>query len=103
MSLRHEVASQGVRIQAVLPGATATEFWDIAGAPLASFPKEMRERVMSAADLVDAALAGLDQGEFVTIPSLPDPADWHSFEAARQVLLPNLSRAKPAARYNVVC
>ena len=30
-SLQHELADKGVRVQAVLPGATATEFWDIAG------------------------------------------------------------------------
>ena len=33
-SLQHELADKGVRIQAVLPGATATEFWDIAGLPV---------------------------------------------------------------------
>jgi uncharacterized protein len=58
-----------VRVQAVLPGATATEFWDIAGLPVHNLPTEI---VMSAEDTVDAALAGLDQGEIVTIPSLPD-------------------------------
>jgi uncharacterized protein len=31
---------------------------------------------MAAEDTVDAALAGLDQGETVTIPSLPDKAEW---------------------------
>ena len=35
-------------------------------------------------ELVDAALAGLDQGETVTIPSLPDTADWDALEAAAQ-------------------
>ncbi len=30
-SLQHELASKGVRLQAVLPGATATEFWGLAG------------------------------------------------------------------------
>jgi uncharacterized membrane protein YccC len=53
----------------VLPGATATEFWDIAGRPIRDLPPGS---VMSAEVLVDAALAGLDQGEIVTIPSLPD-------------------------------
>jgi short-subunit dehydrogenase len=33
-SLHHELAGKGVRVQAVLPGATATEFWDIAGLPV---------------------------------------------------------------------
>jgi short-subunit dehydrogenase len=30
-SLHHELAAKGVKVQAVLPGATATEFWDAAG------------------------------------------------------------------------
>lgn len=95
-SLRQELAGRGVRVHVVLPGATATDFWETAGTPLAHVPREI---VMSAEDMVDAALAGLDVGEFATIPSLPDAADWDAFEAARQALMPNLSRAEPAARY----
>lgn len=95
-SLQHELGAQGVRVQAVLPGATETEFWDHAGVPVAHLPSEI---VMSADDLVDAALAGLDLGEVVTIPSLPERADWDKFEAARLAMGPNLSRTKPAARY----
>ena len=95
-SLHHELAAKGIRVQAVLPGATATGFWDAAGFPLANVPAAV---LMSAGDMVDAALAGLDQGELVTIPSLPDAADWAAFEAARQALAPNLSRTEPAARY----
>ena len=56
---------------------------------------------MKAEDMVDAALAGLDQGEVFTVPSLPEAADWHAYEAARQKLMPNLSRSAPAARYGV--
>src|SRR5258706_1753712 len=33
-SLHHELADKGVRVQAVLPGATTTGFWDTAGRPL---------------------------------------------------------------------
>jgi short-subunit dehydrogenase len=54
---------------------------------------------MRAEDLVDAALAGFGHGELVTIPSLPEIADWEAYEAARQKLMPNLSRQAPAARY----
>jgi short-subunit dehydrogenase len=97
-SLRHELADKGVRVQVVLPGAIATDFWNIAGTPVEHLPEEW---VMSAEALVDAALAGLDQGEFVTIPALPNAADWEAFEAAREALLPNLSRATPAERYKV--
>lgn len=97
-SLHHELASQGIRVQAVLPGAIATDFWGIAGTPVSALPEQI---LMSAEDLVDAALAGLDQGELVTIPSLPDVADWRALEDARRQLAPNLSRTKPAARYQI--
>jgi short-subunit dehydrogenase len=99
--LRHELGAKGIRVQAVLPGATATEFWDIAGAPIATLPQDLQQRVMRAEDMVDASLAGFDQGEFVTIPALPEAADWNTFETARQALFPNLSHATPAARYGL--
>jgi uncharacterized protein len=95
-SLHHELGAKGVRVQAVLPGATSTEFWDVAGTPVSYLPEGI---VMTSQDMVDAALAGLDQGELVTIPSLPEAADWNAFEAARQALVPNLSHRLPAARY----
>ena len=97
-SLQHELGANGIRIQAVLPGATATEFWDISGYALSNLSPAI---VMSADDMVDAALAGLDQGELVTVPALPDVTDWDRFEAARRTLAPNLSHAAPAARYGV--
>ena len=98
-SLHHELADKGVHVQAVLPGATATDFWNIAGRPIEHLPQSI---VMSAEDMVDAALAGLRQGELVTIPSLPDQADWDAFERARKALGPGLSRTTPAERYGVV-
>jgi uncharacterized protein len=96
ISLQKQFADRSIRVQAVLPGATATDFWDLAGTPLAELPEEI---VMRADDMVDAALAGFDQGELVTIPALADVADWHAYESARQNLLPKLSRRTPAARY----
>ncbi len=97
-SLKHELAEKNIRIQAVLPGATATEFWGIAGTPVEHLPNEI---VMSAEDMVDASLAGLEQGEFATIPSLEDAGLLAAYEQARQALMPNLSRAAPAKRYNI--
>ncbi|GER12353.1 SDR family NAD(P)-dependent oxidoreductase [Variovorax boronicumulans] len=97
-SLQHELKDKGVRVQAVLPGATATEFWGVAGVPMAHLPKEI---VMTAEDMVDAALAGLDQGEQVTIPALPDLAEWDAFDAARRAMSGRLSSTAPAARYGV--
>src|SRR5215469_28072 len=95
-SLRKELAGTGVTVEVVLPGATATDLWKKAGKPVELLPQEI---VMPAEDLVDAALSGLDQGEFVTLPALPDAGQWQTYEAARQPLLPNLSCAKPADRY----
>jgi short-subunit dehydrogenase len=97
-SLNHELAGKGVRVQVVLPGATATDFWGIAGTPVEQLPAEL---VMPAGEMVDAALAGLDQGELVTVPSLPDLADWNAYESARQALFPNLSRSSAAYRYRI--
>jgi short-subunit dehydrogenase len=56
---------------------------------------------MDVDELVDAALAGLDKGELITIPSLLDPAEWDAFQAARLKMAPNLSNAHPAPRYGV--
>ncbi|WP_447749900.1 SDR family NAD(P)-dependent oxidoreductase [Sphingopyxis fribergensis] len=98
-NLRHELAATGVQIQVVLPGATATDFWDIAGTPVEHLPGEI---VMRADDLVDAALAGLAREEFATIPGLHDESRWEVFEAARQAMAGELSTSMPAARYRTL-
>jgi len=96
-ALKNELAGTGVTIQAVLPGATATPFWEKSGRPVEALPAQM---VMTAEDMVDASLAGLDRHELITIPALPDVADWEKYETARKALGPNLSRQFPAARYS---
>lgn len=94
-SLHHELADKGLRIQAVLPGGTATEFWDVAGyADYAKSPAAMPVEAM-----VDAALAGFDLGEVVTIPPLQDGAQWDAYEAQRRAIAANLAHATPAPRY----
>ena len=99
LRLQHELAGKGVRVQVVLPGATRTAIWEKAGTDIAALPPAI---VMNVDDMVDAALAGLDRGETVTIPSLPDMADWEAYEAARQHMGPKLSLNVPAARYGTV-
>ena len=97
-SLQHELADKGIRVQAVLPGATATDMWEIAGLPWQQLPPSI---VMSVEDMVDAALAGLDQGELVTIPSLQNPDEWTRFEAARRGISQQFGNSVPAPRYRI--
>ncbi|MBW0446194.1 SDR family NAD(P)-dependent oxidoreductase [Paraburkholderia phenoliruptrix] len=98
-SLQHELAGKGIRIQAVLPGATATDFWQTGGLPLENLDKSI---VMSAEDMVDAALVGFERGELVTIPSLHDVAKWEAYENARRAMSPLLSTNVPAPRYTTI-
>jgi short-subunit dehydrogenase len=95
-SMQNELAGKGVQVQAVLPGAVGTEAWARGGLPLEHLPKEI---VMPVEEAVDAALAGLDAGELVTIPSLPNVEDWNRYVATRKALQPFLSRAHAAQRY----
>lgn len=96
LSLLKEVGDSGVRVQAVLPGITRTDLWARGGNDLNAIPAHT---VMEVAELVDAALAGYDLGETVTIPSLPDIEDWNRYNAARLLLAPNLSHNVAADRY----
>ena len=96
-SLQHELAESGVRIQAVLPGATATDFWNITG--VGGHENLPQSWVMSTEDMVDASLAGLDAGEKVTIPALQEGRDWDNWEAERRAVSTRLSAAQPAPRY----
>ncbi|MGE8189464.1 SDR family NAD(P)-dependent oxidoreductase [Pseudomonas sp. NPDC086278] len=95
-SLNAELDGTGVKVQAVLPGVTRTEIWERSGIDASQIPEDM---VMDAGEMVDAALSGLDQGELITIPSLPNASEWDDFVKARLVMAPNLSRSKAAARY----
>ncbi len=69
-ALHAQLSPSGVRVQGVLPGITRTAIWE--EERLDAIPAAM---VMDAHEMVDAALAGLDLGETLTIPSLPDTAD----------------------------
>jgi uncharacterized protein len=95
-ALTWELTQNGVTIQTVLPGAIRTEIWERAGKDVNTIPAE---RLMDVDEMVEAALKGLELGERITIPSLPDIQDLADAEAARLKLAPNLSRNHAAARY----
>ncbi|KAF1031163.1 MAG: NADP-dependent 3-hydroxy acid dehydrogenase YdfG [Pseudomonas sp.] len=96
--LQTELAGTGVKVQAVLPSATATEIWDASGIPLSALEQE---KVMTTEHLVDAALAGLDQGESITLPSVADAELWTTYDTARVALFAATQTGKPAPRYGL--
>ncbi|MFL6681653.1 MAG: SDR family NAD(P)-dependent oxidoreductase [Burkholderiaceae bacterium] len=89
-----ELSPKGVHVQAVLPAATRTEIWERAGIDVNSLPE-----VMEVGDLVDAALAGFDRRELVTIPPLQVAGRWDALDSARQGLLSDIRQAQVAERY----
>lgn len=93
-SLQTELGPRGVYVQAVLPAATRTEIWERSGRSIESIAG-----VMDVWELVDAALVGFDRKEAVTIPPLPEIAQWNSFAEARLAMLPNFRQERAAARY----
>jgi len=93
-ALNAELGAKGVYVQAVMPSLTRTEIWERGGMDPDRLPP-----MMTADDLVDAALVGFDRREQVTLPSLTDDAQWEAFEAARKAMGPNFRNAQPAERY----
>jgi short-subunit dehydrogenase len=98
IGLQQELAQTNVRVQLVLPGNAATEIWDVAGIDSDAIDQTT---VMTAEDCVDAALAGLDQGEAVTLPSVEDSTLWAEFDAVRNKILGASHSSQPASRYGI--
>jgi hypothetical protein len=98
--LQDELANTNIKVQVVLPASTDTEIWTegISGIPLSTLSPE---RVMTAENCVDAALAGLDAGELVTWPSVADDGLWQTFDKTRQTLFDATQVGAPAPRYKL--
>jgi len=92
-----ELSSKGIYIQAVLPAGTYTEIWDRAGIDISNASK-----MMEAGELVDAALAGFDRRERVTIPPLHNADRWDVLDASRQGLLSDIRQEEAAERYKTL-
>lgn len=95
-SLQLEHADSPIRVQLVMPGPIRTEFFSSQGLSDSIFPDHI---YLTAEQLVDAALAGLDAGEAVTTPSLLDAAVWDALEAARGAFMAGVSTGAVAERY----
>jgi short-subunit dehydrogenase len=98
LALANDLKDKGVKVQAVLPGFTRTEIFDRVGGSFDNIPAD---RVMEVNDLVDAALAGFDLGELITVPSAEDDNLVKAYQEARFALGGQASRDRPASRYGV--
>ena len=94
--IQQEVKEDGILVQAVLPAGTITDFYESAGMSIDNFDRSV---FMTAEQLVEAALVGLDRGEEVTLPSVHDVALWAEYDAARQKLFGGTQNGSPAERY----
>lgn len=99
LALANDLKDRGVKVQAVLPGFTRTEIFDRVGGSFDNIPQD---RIMDVNDLVDAALAGFDQGELITVPSAEDNNLVEAYQQARFALGGQASRDRPASRYRVL-
>ena len=79
-----------------MPGPIRTEFFSSQGMSDSIFPDTA---YLSAEQLVDAALAGLDANEEISVPAMNDPQIWKSLEAARTAFLSANMSGQVAPRY----
>jgi short-subunit dehydrogenase len=96
--IQQEFAGTNVRVQLVLPGAIATDLWDISGIPLSQLDPAT---VITAENAVDATLAGFDRGESLTFPSLNDLKLFANYDSARASLFAATLTGQPANRYSL--
>jgi uncharacterized protein len=95
-SLQTEYANSAIRIQVVLPGPIHTEFFSSQDMGEDVFPAGS---YLTAEQLVDASLAGLSEGEAVTIPSMGEVETWTTLEAARVAFIEATLSGQVARRY----
>ncbi len=67
-ALHHELKGTGIRVSALCPGPTATEFGEVAEVNSPA----MKYVAGKAADVVRASLKGLDRNQAVVIPGIPN-------------------------------
>ncbi len=94
--LKQQLAETKIRFQYVAPASTESEIWDVMGVPVSSLGEGV---LMNTEACVDAALKGLDDGEFITAPSVHDDTLVRNYEEASLTLLAATQQSQPAPRY----
>jgi len=94
--LKLQLAETNIRLQYVAPAGTVSEIWDVMGVPMSSLGEGA---LMDTEACVDAALKGLDDGEFITAPSVHDETLVHKYVEASETLLAASQQPQPAPRY----
>ena len=92
-ALAAELASSGVRVQALCPGIVATEFHVVQGAP-GPLPG-----AMDPAEVVHASLAALRSGEVVCAPTVEDVEKLRSVTESGRALFAGRPAGSLASRY----
>jgi hypothetical protein len=82
--LKLQLAETKIRLQYVAAGGTVSEIWDVMGVPMSSLGEGA---LMDTEACVDAALKGLDDGEFFTAPSAHDETLVQKYVDASETLL----------------
>ncbi len=95
-ALKLQLAETNIRLQYVAPAATVSEIWDIMGIPMSSLGEGA---LMDTEACVDAALKGLDDGEFITAPSMHDEDLVQKYVERSEALLAASQHSQPAPRY----
>jgi short-subunit dehydrogenase len=94
--LKQQLGETKIRFQYVAPSGTVSEIWDVMGVPMSSLGEGV---LMDTEACVDAALKGLDDGDFITAPSVHDETLVRDYEDASTKLLAATQQSKPAPRY----
>jgi len=96
--LQCELMSDNIFIQLVMPASTSTDIWENSGFPLSQLDPSS---IMTPEHCVDAALAGLDLREKVTLTSLEDQKFFDALQTARHALFDASQTGVPASRYGI--
>ena len=94
--LASELKPTGVRVQALCPGLTRTEFFESMGLDPMSLPAA---EVMEPADVVQASLASLRLGEVICVPALDDPDTLKEIDAGNLKVFEHSNGSTIAKRY----